>query len=59
MSKSYVRWDGFRVAHQGENQGEGRYVSLGWLCSKTESSDTDPQVQIFHEPGKGYTFKRV
>ena len=55
--KQYVRWNGFRVKHRGEDQGSGQFVSFGWLCGRDSNSDADVRVQIFHTAGIGYTYK--
>jgi len=55
--KPYIRWDGFRVKHRGEEQGSGQFVSFGWLCSRDRNCDTDVRVQIFHDANRGYTYK--
>lgn len=56
MSTPYLRWDGYRVKHQGEAS-QGRFVAFGWLCAKDRNQDSDRKVRIFFEPGKGYTYQ--
>lgn len=57
MNKQYVRWGGWRVKHQGTASEDGRFVGFGWLCAATRDDDSDQRVQVFHESGKGYTYK--
>lgn len=57
MRKPYIRWDGFRVKHRGEDNGSSEFVSFGWLCGRDSNSDTDTRVQIFRVANYGYTFK--
>lgn len=54
--KPYLRWDGYRVKHHGEEQGAGKFVSFGWLCGRDSNSDSDVHVRIFHVAGIGYTY---
>jgi len=55
----YVRWGGFRVKHQGQYAGEGRYVDWGWLCGKNSNTEQDVRVMIYHVPQVGYVYKEL
>jgi len=57
MHRPYVQWGAWRVTHQGEATESGRFVAFGRLCTAARCDDSDPKVEIFHEQGKGYTYR--